>query len=259
MIEIKLYHRFNRHNLCAIIDDCDYDIVKGYTWSLKKGRIGMYASTPIRTKDFKTNILMHRLILGAKKGEWVDHLNWNGLDNRRANIRIVAPGQNNQNRRKILGTSSSYTGVCWDKSKKKWASIIQYNKKTYNLGRFHSEVEAALAYDAAAIKFYGQYAKLNFPHKDSLRDWSDFTAVSNRKGQSPLNSARPSFERHAFGLLAQVRVSGACGTTEAAEMSGGSIHTHQGDKQAVVVALDGNIQGLHRATIQGPISIARDR
>lgn len=84
------------------------------------------------------------------------------------------------------------------------------------------------------------------------------TAVLHGQRQAVLYAARPAFQGHAFGLLAQVRIGGAGGATKAAEMGGCGVHANDGDEQAGVVFFDGDIQDLHRATIQGPRSIARD-
>ena len=106
---------------------------------------------------------MHRVVAGAPEGLFVDHINHNGLDNRRANLRIVTAKQNSWNTR--LGWKqgkSKYKGVGWDENAQKWRASIYIHNKLKHLGRFESEKEAAEAYDAAAKECRGEYAYLNF-------------------------------------------------------------------------------------------------
>lgn len=150
----------------ALVDDEDYELVNQYKWYALNGRGGFYAA---RTIKKITKIRMHRLILGLKKGELCDHINHNGLDNRRCNLRVVDYHQNSMNRRKCLGKSSKFKGVVWDKRKyvKKWKVMIGFNGKLHFLGYFDDEIEAAKAYDKAAMQYFNGYAKLNFPVVDS--------------------------------------------------------------------------------------------
>jgi hypothetical protein len=93
----------------------------------------------------------------------VDHRNNNSLDNRRANLRLATHAENCYNRPKIrTKTSSRYIGVYFEKSTGKWTAKIRVNGKRLWLGRFNSELEAALAYDAAARKYHGEFARTNF-------------------------------------------------------------------------------------------------
>jgi hypothetical protein len=124
---------------------------------------------------------IHRLImsriLGRKllKNEVVDHINENGLDNRRENLRIATRIQNQANQRKqSTKTTSRYKGVCLDRGRNRWMSYIGSNKdgatKRIYLGYWANtptnEIEAARAYDRAALEIYGEFANLNFPRED---------------------------------------------------------------------------------------------
>jgi hypothetical protein len=110
------------------------------------------------------SIGIHRIILGLSKGDdlQVDHINRNGLDNRRENLRVCTHQQNQMNR-PSRGGSSSYKGVDWRTSHNKWRASIKLNQKKKFLGHFQTELEAAQAYDAAAIILHGEFALLNFP------------------------------------------------------------------------------------------------
>jgi hypothetical protein len=106
---------------------------------------------------------MHREILNPPGHLMVDHINHNGLDNRKANLRLATCAQNSYNRRQgRKNKSSKYTGVSWKQWTKKWAAIICYKKKNIIVGYFENEIQAAKAYDKAAKKYHGEFASLNF-------------------------------------------------------------------------------------------------
>lgn len=89
-----------------------------------------------------------------------DHKDRNPLNNTRINLRPATRSLNNANRQKPTGTSSKYKGAHWDKSRNKWHSKIKVNGRTINLGRFDDEQDAADAYAAAAMKYFGEFARL---------------------------------------------------------------------------------------------------
>ncbi|SLN74675.1 AP2 domain protein [Roseivivax jejudonensis] len=117
---------------------------------------------------FSVTVEAQRVAWAIYYGEWpsdrhIDHINGDPTDNRICNLRLATRSQNNQNVRSAKGSSSRYKGVAWDKSRGKWTAGIKHNYKRHNLGRFDCEEEAARAHDAAALRIYGEYAKLNFP------------------------------------------------------------------------------------------------
>lgn len=143
----------------ALVDDKDFEYLSQWKWFLG---CGGYASRKYRCEKTKKrlNILMHRVINKTPHNMHTDHVNSDKLDNRRANIRTATRKQNMQNTKKKAG-SSIYKGVSWYKAGKKWSAKINPDRKRLHLGYFHSETEAALAYNKAAIKYFGQFAKLN--------------------------------------------------------------------------------------------------
>ena len=105
---------------------------------------------------------MHRVIVGARHGQDVDHKNNEAtLDNQRHNWRICTNSQNQMNAKKQIGCSSQYKGVCWNRQCGKWQARIKLNGKEIWLGYFDDEIEAARVYNEAAIEHFGEFARLN--------------------------------------------------------------------------------------------------
>ena len=140
----------------AIVDDCDYDKVSQYKWWIQPSGDFYYADGWVNGKHIK----MHHFLLTTPKGMEVDHINHNGLDNRRCNLRVCTRAQNQHNRMKGRGISR-FKGVNRHPDDGKWVARIGYEGARLHLGRFHSEDDAGLAYNNAAIALYGEYALLN--------------------------------------------------------------------------------------------------
>ncbi len=149
----------------AIVDPEDYERIARHKWFAMRSRRGLYAIRMAKAKNGRRKkIRMHRQILNVPPGKFVDHINHNGLDNRKANLRIVTNMQNSWNKRKQKGEySSRYKGVSWAKRIGKWHTEIYCRGKKIFIGYFDDQVTAARAYDAKAAELYGEYSSLNFP------------------------------------------------------------------------------------------------
>lgn len=150
----------------AIIDDEDFEKVNKYKWYASKEPYTFYARRRFSQDGKRHNESMHRYLLNVKSNQDVDHINHNGLDNCRKNLRTCTRSQNNGNARKFVKSSSKFKGVTWDKSKRKWQAQITHNRTNINLGRFSDEVLAAKAYDGKARELFGDFAFLNFPAEE---------------------------------------------------------------------------------------------
>ena len=139
----------------TVIDIEDINKVIPYKWGLQS-RKGYVIAT---YKD--KHILLHRLIMGTPPNMLTDHINMDKLDNRKSNLRICSDSGNMQNRVELVTNKSGYKGVYYHKLTGKWAASITSNGKKTHIGLFNDPREAALAYNNAAIKYHGEYARIN--------------------------------------------------------------------------------------------------
>lgn len=152
--------RLGKSGFSAICDDDDFEFLSGFKWYLLRGPRINYAQG--LSSDWRKKQRMHKLIMQPSQRMVIDHINFNGLDNRRENLRICTNRQNVQNQRVLRGGSSKYKGVQWDKVNRKWRASIVVNSRFVNLGRYHDEIKAADIYDEAAKKYFGEFAYTNF-------------------------------------------------------------------------------------------------
>lgn len=146
----------------AIVDDADYEKLAAHKWLCDRG---LYAArkAPHPLHEGKSYLsYMHREILGLSFGDprKADHRDGNGLDNRRSNLRIATHSQNMWNTKVPKHNTSGMKGVSWDRVNEKWIAQIRVNKKPIWLGRHDTAESAYSAYCEAALKYFGEFARV---------------------------------------------------------------------------------------------------
>jgi hypothetical protein len=149
----------------ALVDADMVPVLAENLWFAVRDQRAWYAVRTIRAGGRQT-VYMHREIMDAPPDLEVDHERHRPLadkviDNRRENLRICTTQQNQCNRRPQCGGTSAFKGVRWHKRDRKWHARIQVDGKTKHLGNFTDEIAAAAAYDAAALKHFGEFALTN--------------------------------------------------------------------------------------------------
>ena len=146
----------------ALIDDEDFDDLKRFKWQANKAGNAFYATRTVRFGACnKFHLQMHKAILEAPDGMDIDHINHNGLDNRKENLRVCSHAQNCQNQKLHRNSMSGHKGVTWNKRDENWRARIMINGIAKHLGIHVSKEEAAQAYNRAAIKLHGEFALTN--------------------------------------------------------------------------------------------------
>ena len=149
----------------AIVDDDCYEYLNRHKWLTQQSLIKTLSYACRRIGPFKNAwaTSMHRTIMCPPANMEIDHINHNGLDNRRSNLRIVTRQQNAWNSRKNPSNKTGYIGVHKDPRCNSWQAIIKHNNKVLNLGSFKNPYDAAIAYDKAVNKYRDKFAYRNFP------------------------------------------------------------------------------------------------
>lgn len=145
----------------AVIDDDDYGTISKHKWYATSAGDGrkIYAYRKTRTANGKrTQIAMHREIVAPPDSVCIDHINGDSLDNRRCNLRIATPSQNQQNRGLQRNNKSGARGVFWCADLKKWRSSIQANNKRRHLGDFSNIEDAKAVRECAEYLLHGAFA-----------------------------------------------------------------------------------------------------
>lgn len=144
----------------AIVDDEDAELLGRYKWYASKDRRTFYALTKVRTSEgCRTSLSMHRLIMSpVSVGVQVDHIDGNGLNNRRDNLRLCSNMENHRNRKLSSVSVTGFKGVSWSSRDEKYIASIRVEGKLEHLGSFDSKDEAHAAYCSAATLYYGKFA-----------------------------------------------------------------------------------------------------
>lgn len=151
--------RLGKSGLSAKVDDEDFAFINSFWWKADFSSHLAYARTQVHKS--KKWIKMHRLIMLACKGEIIDHIDGDGLNNCRSNLRFVSHSQNVKNAGKYKKGGSKYKGVYIQKRTGRFMASIQCDKKRFFVGLFNSEIEAARARDIKAKELHGEFARLN--------------------------------------------------------------------------------------------------
>lgn len=152
----------SRGKYITIVDDEDFDKVASHKWKMLKSRSRVYAAREIGGKGKWKTLLLHRFLMSAQEGDYVDHINNNTLDNRKENLRLTSNSMNLGNRGKQANNTSGYKGV--HKCHNGFAVRIRKDDYVYRLSNMVKDpIEGAKIYDRAALHFYGEFAYLNFP------------------------------------------------------------------------------------------------
>lgn len=155
MKRIQLNSRSNEQYF-ALVDDEDYEYLNQFNWHLVVRQEG---SMHVQKSLQGITVYMHSLIL--KTSTLIDHKNRDGLDNQKHNLRLANKSQNGANRTKQINNTSGYKGVYWFKRDHCWRAMIQFKGTIKHLGYFVDKITAAKAYNDAATKYFGEFARLN--------------------------------------------------------------------------------------------------
>ena len=151
------------HGRTALVDDEDFAWLskcKWYAWE-KPNRNTAYALRAEGKKPNRHTISMHREIMNVLPGIYIDHIDGNGLNNQKKNLRLCASSENQMNSKLRRNSKSGLKGVSFKKEQGKWVAQIQAHKKRKHIGYFNTKEEAAKAYDETARELFGEFANTN--------------------------------------------------------------------------------------------------
>lgn len=143
----------------AVVDASDAHLIERFSWHAAPGTRTVYARSFVWRNGRKKGIRLHRVIMNAPDDMEVDHINGDGLDNRRCNLRLAKHAENMRNRRMPASNTSGFKGVSWHTRSRKWKAQICIGGRPTSLGLFTTPEAAHAAYVEAAVAFYGEFAR----------------------------------------------------------------------------------------------------
>lgn len=146
--------------LVTLIDERDLQLVCERKWEAFTDPDGVVYA---RSRSGKPRVFLHNVLMCPARGLEVDHVNHDALDNRRTNLRLGTRSQNLANRRLPRNSTSGFKGASFHGASGKWRGQIKVDGRKLHLGLFLTAEEAARAYDAAALRHFGEFSLLNFP------------------------------------------------------------------------------------------------
>lgn len=148
----------------ALVSDEDYELVSQHSWYVVKKSRTMYAQRSFKKGGRWTTQQLHRFLMSPGIGEYVDHVDGDGLNNQRENLRLCSVAENNRNVAPRIDNKSGFKGVRLCNGR--WRSEIEFEGTRKHLGMYDNPIDAAKAYDNAAMQHHGHFAWLNFPGGD---------------------------------------------------------------------------------------------
>lgn len=191
----------------AIIDEQDFDRINQYKWHSvdmdKSGRY--YATCSIKSKT----VYMHRMVMGAQSGETIDHIDGNGLNNSRDNLRFVVPSQNNMNQKVRNDNTSGHKGISWCPDREKYQVYINIDRKRKSLGRYKTLEEAIYVRDQAVKAHYGEFARENssLPQNAEIEPQRAVPRTLRRTGSNN-SSGKTGVTKHGDRWMATITIDG---------------------------------------------------
>jgi hypothetical protein len=145
----------------AVIDAADVPLVEGWNWYAQPGGRTVYAASKGAACGRRCRVFLHRLLLGEPLDVFVDHVNSDGLDNRRANLRLASASQNQHNKAMQNNNTSGFKGVTWKANKRQWVARISCGGKSKHLGYFDTPEAAHFAYASASAAIHGEFGRVS--------------------------------------------------------------------------------------------------